>query len=51
MSDSGFVALDLAAGGVLLPIVLRFHLDSCLIEPFHCELVDVPDDSVWGCVP
>ncbi|MGH9885575.1 MAG: hypothetical protein ACREBE_08610 [bacterium] len=51
MGDSGFVALDLAAGGVLLPIVFRFHLDSCLIEPFHCELVDVPDDSVWGCVP
>jgi hypothetical protein len=51
MSDSGFVALDLADGGVLLPIVLRFHLDSCVIEPFHCELVDVPDDSVWGCVP
>lgn len=51
MGDSGFVAIDLAAGGVLLPIVFRFHLDSCLVEPFHCELVDVPDDSVWGCVP
>jgi hypothetical protein len=51
MSERGFVALDLAEGGVLLPMVVRFHLDSCAIEPFHCELVDVPDDSVWGCVP
>jgi hypothetical protein len=51
MSESGFVGLDLAEGGVLLPIVLHFHLDSCAVEPFHCELVDVPADSLWGCVP
>ena len=48
----GFVALDLASGGVLLPIVLKFHLNTCGIDPFRCKLVDPQtDDSVWGCVP
>jgi hypothetical protein len=50
-TEDGFVGLDLANGGVLVPIVLRFRVDTCLITPFHCRLVDYPTDSLWSCAP
>jgi hypothetical protein len=51
LTEDGFVVLDLASGGVLLPIVFNFRIDTCLITPFHCKLVDNPSDSLWTCGP
>jgi hypothetical protein len=48
--DRGVVLLQTKDGGLLLPLVLRFHTGTCLTMQFRCMLVDHPDDPLWSCV-
>jgi hypothetical protein len=48
--DHGTILLETKGGALLLPLVLRFYTGTCLTMPFHCALVDHPDDPLWSCV-